>query len=306
MMQVDAARAAPRREANRRRTISAPITMREAVNDYLASRVDIRESSKVTIRYRIEAFIKGREQSYLQLFPAKTAWLALVNENSVDTLYGIRSAAQGFFKWCVLQGQLKRAPLENVEIVGRKRRGKPQLRMDEGRRFLELALSETPDADNQERIARLGAATALLLGLRSSEVIGRQVRDLDDGGTMFVIPTSKTDAGERTLEVPDRLRPYLLQLVQGRASTEPLFPGLTKDGLRYWTETALQAGRTPSRHATRLARYQRDGFDAGERQPAPRCRCARTCKHWRDAPALRRSERGGRDPTAGRGKRAYY
>jgi len=89
--------------------------------------------------------------------------------------------------------------------------------------------------DTQQRLGVIDAAVALLMGMRNSEVVGRVVRDLDDGGKLLVIDESKTSAGCRRVEVPDVLRPYLLQLAQGRAGTEPLFPNLTKDGLRYWT-----------------------------------------------------------------------
>jgi integrase len=233
-------------QANRRRTVSSPVTIGEAVTSYLATRTDLRESSRVTLRYRLEAFVKGREQSYVQLFPAQTAWSAVVAQSSVDTLYGIRSAAQGFFAWCVRQGYLKRAPLAGVQIVGKKRRGKPQLRMDEARTFLVRALDEAErEGQGQQRNAALAAAVALLLGLRAQEVVGRQVRDLDDNGTVFWVPTSKTEAGVRRVEVPEVLRPFLVRLIEGRASTASLFPGLTKDGLRYWTETLCKRAGLP-------------------------------------------------------------
>jgi integrase len=235
-------------QANRRRTVSSPVTIREAVASYIAGRSDLRESSRVTLRYRLEAFMKGSEQLYVQLFPAHTAWKRVAAESSVDTLYGIRSAAQGFFAWCVRQGYLKRAPLADVQIVGKKRRGKPQLRIDEARRFLVRALEEAERGgrdQGQQGVAALAAAVALLLGLRAQEVVGRQVRDLDDNGTVFWVPTSKTEAGVRRVEVPEVLRSFLLRLTEGRASDAPLFSELTKDGLRYWTETLCKRAGLP-------------------------------------------------------------
>ncbi len=235
-------------QANRRRTVSSPVTIGEAVTSYLATRTDLRESSRVTLRYRLLAFVKGREQSYVQLFPDADRVVGGGGGELGRHPLRDRSAAQGFFAWCVRQGYLKRAPLAGVQIVGKKRRGKPQLRMDEARTFLMRALDEAERAgcdQGQQRIAALAAAVALLLGLRAQEVVGRQVRDLDDNGTVFWVPTSKTEAGVRRVEVPEVIRPFLLRLTDGRASTASLFPGLTKDGLRYWTETLCKRAGLP-------------------------------------------------------------
>ena len=66
---------------------------------------------------------------------------------------------------------------------------------------------------------------ALLMGLRSGEIIARTVRDLDDGGHRLWIPTSKTEAGKRTVKVPDCLQPHLLRLARDKLPTAYLFPG---------------------------------------------------------------------------------
>jgi integrase len=74
--------------------------------------------------------------------------------------------------------------------------------------------------------------TALLMGMRVSEVVSRVVRDLDDDGRLFWIPDSKTEAGKRTLQVPEGLRKYLLRLVEGRAAEERLFGHHWRDWVR--------------------------------------------------------------------------
>lgn len=136
----------------------------------------------------------------------------------MDTLHGIRSAANGFFDWCIRQGHIEKSPLAGIEIRGRKKRGKPQLRLDEALAFLERAIAVsdgkriTKRHGSQQETGTLGAATTLLLGLRNGEVVGCRVRDLDDGGKMLWVSASKTEAGVRRIEVPDLLQPPLLRL----------------------------------------------------------------------------------------------
>ena len=166
----------------------------------------------------------------------------LLRSSAVDTLYGIRSAARGFFEWCIRQSFLKKNPFAGIEIAGKKKRRKAQLRLDEARAFLDRALVVvngeriSKRRGSQQEVGVLGAATALLLGLRNKELVGCLVRDLDDGGCVLWITESKTEAGIRRVEVPEVLRAPLLKLAENRGGTEPLFPGLTKDGLRYWTK----------------------------------------------------------------------
>lgn len=139
-----------------------------------------------------------------------------------------------------------------MEIVGKKRKGKPQLRLDEARSLLQQAfrivdgerLDGRRDGVRQD-IAALAAATALLLGLRNGEVVGRKVRDLDDNGRILVIDEAKTAAGIRRVEVPDVLRPHLEKLVEGRSSNDQLFDGMTKDALRWWTRRLCKAAGLP-------------------------------------------------------------
>jgi integrase len=146
----------------------------------------------------------------------------------------------------VRSGHAKKDPIGSVEIVGKKRRGKPQLRIDEARTLLIHALRTSDEAKpNRERVGALAVATALLLGLRNGEVVDRKVRDLDDGGRVLVIDESKTAAGIRNVEVPEVLRDRLAKMAEGRAAAEQLFPKLTRDKLRYWTTRLCQEANLP-------------------------------------------------------------
>ncbi|MFO0575822.1 MAG: site-specific integrase [Polyangia bacterium] len=62
-----------------------------------------------------------------------------------------------------------------------------------------------------------------MLGLRTSEVRLRQVRDLDDDAQYLWVDGGKTANARRHLEVPESLRPALRRLAEGKAPTELLF-----------------------------------------------------------------------------------
>lgn len=127
---------------------------------------------------------------------------------------------RAFCRWAIDAGFLPRDPFAAVTLVGRARTGKPQLRLDEARAFTDEALR----AWQIERDAlALAALLALFLGLRASEALLRQVRDIDDGGRLLWIPHGKTRGARRHLVIPERLRGPLLQLAQGRRGAALLF-----------------------------------------------------------------------------------
>lgn len=148
------------------------------------------------------------------------------SDRASDTHLNELNEARSFFTWVRRRGYLARNPLEDVEGKGRRRAGKPQLRIDEARLWMTAARREVA----QGRVNAIAALMTLLLGVRASEVAERQVRDLDDGGRLLWVPDSKTDAGRRTLEVPDDLREYLLALAEGRKGGDWLFPGRSAEG----------------------------------------------------------------------------
>ncbi len=133
--------------------------------------------------------------------------------------------ARSFFTWAREQGLVRRNPFEAVKPVGRRRSGKPQLRIDEARKFMAVALQKAQAGDT----LAVGVLLMLLLGLRASEVLQRPVRDLDDGGRILWISRGKTANARRRLQVPEVLQPLLRQLAQGRAPTAWLF-GTTRSG----------------------------------------------------------------------------
>jgi site-specific recombinase XerD len=106
---------------------------------------------------------------------------------AADSHRNMLAEAKTFLSWCVTKKWLPANPLQAVEGRGRRRHGKPQLRIDEARRWLAKAI-QLADAGEPGAVA---AMVSLLMGLRCSEIIERVVRDVDDGGRCSGSPIRK-------------------------------------------------------------------------------------------------------------------
>jgi integrase len=124
-----------------------------------------------------------------------------------------------FYAWACEHGEAADNPFAAVRPVGKPKTGKAQLRIDEARRFASVALARAQQGDR----AATAAVMALLMGMRAGEVLGRVVRDLDDGGKVLWITRGKTDNARRRLHVPEILRPLLAALARDQAPDALLF-----------------------------------------------------------------------------------
>jgi integrase len=124
-----------------------------------------------------------------------------------------------FYAWAVEQGYAMRNPFAAVKPIGKPRVGKSQLRIDEARAFVARAIGKA----QQGEVGAIAALMALLMGMRAGEVLGRVVRDLDDGGRVLWITRGKTDNARRRLEVPEILRPLLARLADHKPAEALLF-----------------------------------------------------------------------------------
>ena len=106
--------------------------------------------------------------------------------------------AKTFGKWCVEKQWHRTSPVEQVRPVGKRNRGKPQLRVDEARKWIEAAIGFANEGED----GAVAAMISLLMGMRCSEIVSRDVRDLDDDGKLLWITKSKTDAGGVTWKSP--------------------------------------------------------------------------------------------------------
>ena len=71
------------------------------------------------------------------------------------------------------------------------------------------------------------------------------VRDLDDEGRLLWIPETKTEAGKRTLPVPEVLQPYLRKIAEGKRATDSLFGQHWRDWPREWAQRICKAAKVP-------------------------------------------------------------
>jgi len=59
---------------------------------------------------------------------------------------------------------------------------------------------------------------------------------VDNEGRLLWIPDSKTEAGKRTVKVPEELRPYLLRLCEGKKGNDLVFGRHWRDWPREWVQ----------------------------------------------------------------------
>lgn len=160
---------------------------------------------------------------------------------AVDTHRAYLADARSFGRWVVKAKLLRDNPLAQIEGMGRRRRGKPQLRHDEAKAWLRKA-QELADGEQPGAVA---AMMCLLLGLRCGEIVNREVRDLDHGGSVLLIPDSKTEAGRRTVKVPDTLKRYLLTFSRNKQPKDLLLGKHDRDWPRHWVKKICRLARVP-------------------------------------------------------------
>lgn len=134
------------------------------------------------------------------------------------------AVARRWSAWLMDQGWTKDCPFAKAKAKMGGTRGKPQLRLDEAKRFADVAVAE----GSPEGVA---ACLALMTGARASEITERRVRDLDMGGTALCIPDheggawrTKTKAGKRYLRIPPSLQPAMRAFAAGKDPMDWLWP----------------------------------------------------------------------------------
>lgn len=140
------------------------------------------------------------------------------------------SAAKSFYGWATQRGYVSVSPFRDVKPVGKINAGKPQLRIEEARRFTSVAVDYF---EKTQRPLAIGALLALTMGLRTGEVLERVVRDLDDGGRCLWVDAGKTANARRRLDVPEVVQPYLSRLAAGKRPDDLLFGAGRRGGPRH-------------------------------------------------------------------------
>lgn len=206
-------------------------TIDEVLTEFLEDkrRQGIKEVSIATIEEKLRSFLPPDQvigvltpEQAQKLYAAATQRISRFGTPiRVQTHHSLLKASKHFFRWAVEQKYIQASPFEKVKRIGKPEVGKKQLRIDESRRMVQVLI--TACAQGQE--GAIATLCQMLLGLRSREILEREVRDLDDEGKVLWIPTGKTQNARRRLEVPEVLRPFLLRLVEGRAPEQLLFEG---------------------------------------------------------------------------------
>jgi integrase len=241
------------RSVNRELKKSEETTIAEAKEKYevhLRDEKQNKERSYTATLWRLGIFFPDEDLPLSALTPQKCAsyYQGLRDRPTkygkpmaVDSHRNILAEARTFLKWSIGKGWLRTNPLEGVQGTGKRRHGKPQLRIDEARKWQAKAV---PLAEEGEDGA-VAALVTLVMGLRAGEVVSRIVRDLDDDGRLLWIPDSKTEAGKRTLQVPEFLRTYLLALAKGKRSEDLLFGYHDRNWPRKWVARICKAAKVP-------------------------------------------------------------
>lgn len=211
--------------------VHSGLTVGEALEEFLAFKRSqgLTERSLHTVGYKLRYFLPLEESlrsitpaRALELYRAETERLSRYGRPvEAQTHQHILRTTKLFFRWLVDGGHVASNPFERIKPVGKAKAGKLQLRIDEAKRLVALLVEEA----GKGKEGAIACFLQLLLGLRSSEVLHRCVRDLDDGARVLWIPRGKTKNARRRLEVPDAIRPFLLSQVAGKAADRLIFGG---------------------------------------------------------------------------------
>ncbi len=180
---------------------------------------------------------------------------------SVDTHRNELAEVKTFLRWAGERGAVPRRLLNELDKVkgkGRRSHGKAQLpRVDDARRWLELAQQLATQGTDKEHAGATAAMLTMLAGLRASEIVGLRVGDLDDGGHLIWVRDSKTAAGRRQVPLICAdldgqpiarmvlLRDALLALAEGKPAGAKLLGEHWRDWPRKWVQRICEAARVP-------------------------------------------------------------
>jgi integrase len=181
-----------------------------------------------TTGYRLRAFFPDLDELLSQLTDTRCKKLydELTARTKTDTHRNSLAEVKTFLSWCVKEGWLPANPAAKVEPTGKRKKGKKQHRPSEASQFYEQALVEAAAGSD----GSFAAAVVLALGLRQNAITHRRVRDVDVLTHKLFIEGDKSDAGERSVKIPDDLWPHFAARIEERGSEEPLLPAASRSG----------------------------------------------------------------------------
>jgi integrase len=219
-------------------------TVRQAIDAFLAAkRVKGLEAATIdSYRDRLAMLLDRVAARSLRYVAGRgdELYAAAQAGHAPDTHRNALAVGRMWGRWCVKRRWLRVDPFADVEPVGARTYGadKSRLTLDESRQLQAYCHGHIEDPGAVLTLAYL------LLGPRASELVRRDIRDLDDGGRLLWIGRTKTKAGRRRLIVPDELVGPLLAIAGGRPGDVPLF-----------VHPAKRARRSRSEHGTPWSRH---------------------------------------------------
>lgn len=229
-----------------RQVRAAGRTIEDAVTEYIArsKRKGNKPGTIATTGYRLKAIL-DYSMPLVDLTPRRAQELYddLVDEGgAVDTHHGCLVQARAFGRFCCDESWLSVNPFLKVEPVGKKSRGKDQLRLDEARTYLSYCFEVWREDRDRGAIA---AALPLLLNMRAGEVAQLTARDVDDRGRLLWIAEAdgKTDAARRRAIVPPVIVPAMLEIAAAPVNESGHLFSLdsgTKPADRHWVSRCVR------------------------------------------------------------------
>jgi integrase len=222
-------------------------------DQFLTAKGTGQKSRDETCRRFRAFFEKIMDRKISRLSPEECAELYIAFRNrlkkngdpiSADYQLNTLAETKSFLRWCVKQGWLVVSPIEDVEPLGQREVGKDQMTGDEASALFKWCLWRAHRGDH----AALAIMMALSMGLRSSDLSKRLVRDVDLNGTALRVGLerkrrSKSKKGDRARRIPVALQPLVRKVIEGREKTEVLFPSEKSESghhTKSWLRAAMK------------------------------------------------------------------
>lgn len=216
-------------------------TVIASINDYqthLLQAVGNQPKSAETTIGRLKGFFAGHHETPLYAVDPKLAVALKAKLDarpsrqgapgavlSRETRRGTLAEVKTFMRWAAEMGYARPGAFDGIKLDqtrGRKvrrARGKPKLRDHERIRWWAAARELAGKGDE----GALACMLCLDANLRSAEVLGRQVRDVEKGGKRLVIENGKTVDSDRHASIGDELAALLVKHAGRRDPHAPLF-----------------------------------------------------------------------------------
>ena len=203
----------------------SPVTIHTAVAEYLTYKAGTIRSEKQVfdLGEKLRGFLPDVPIHSISstdahgLYEAQTQQRGKKGAMAAATHQGRLRLVKAFWQWMVRRGLATANPFATVLPIGKAQAGKFQLDEPDARK-LDRHLFASADAGDEGALALL---VELYLGLRTSEVLGLRVSQLD-GHNLFVHGT-KTKNARRKLAVCEPVAALLRRHCEGRQGEERIF-----------------------------------------------------------------------------------